>query len=974
MFRTRLLTIASSVALAIASAQSTAQGQPAKKAAAPAAAPGATTGAATPPKANLTATVGESGYVYLTFTDVNSGATTYEISRSPKPPAAGTTPVAGAPVPPPLVVFQLPKGKFTAVDRSALNYLGTTFVYTLFPVNVNGLRSSGSISTASADIPKTIPATRQDSHSIQFADGSQWQKARGNWLPETGDAYSQTDDSQVGPALIFEEKSFWIGSKPVSVGAMQISAAVTLAGWDTVANLGNVFTTPPSFHFGIGFSNTEPSRTGIFLAVSGDLTKSGGVIEEDNGKVRQEIDISGLNWKPGATIRFKLRISRADKDPSSTAATPPPAPKATVIAKIWLDGQPEPPDSDYTPPVDWVWPTTGTVFPALFGGVQAVGNQAVKVTFTEVALDTFASPPVPIVSIQVPLQNVVQVPPLIAPDLDYPIQIPTVAITAAGTGRWGTLIGRVEPEGPVPVQCPPRLCPWIVPTSSMTACCGSSGMLAGTVVPWTSGVESMHANSTHGGNVVRDGTTMGGEQTGVPRLIPASPVTPHPSRVIPATESSSPPQQIQELTPAVSRRSGHDAKVRRVSYLPEEDAATVRHGTIAEGASRTNTTKPDPTLPPLDQTVTTLRRLRDFGAVATVPDPTKDPQDSMSDGEKKMVDAIVGEMLRSFPNVDQLGMSKKYGTNDFYEPLFKDKKPTDIEQIVSHLFGKLQESNISDDIKERILQRMGQFGSPEFEVALKNIKARIGKNELVPGTYAFVSRFRMGSPPRSFQGVSSEGVSQDAKRPGRDPFWCQPKISVIPLCPSKHDDDASGLLPGNIEPLRPPQDELLDKPDSHVWTYHFDHPARFPMIKYGSRCCAFEGEGAIIHEGMRLLARQDGQYEVRFNITTPSIPVLLRLQLILFEKGRPDPMDGRPIPRTLTLPPIVIRRQTNDPEAFPNDLEGGIYPTSYLVSVQGYSQVIKEAQEEKKWPGYLLLVKRNGTARIGSGVQYQATP
>jgi hypothetical protein len=124
---------------------------------------------------------------------------------------------------------------------------------------------------------------------------------------------------------------------------------------------------------------------------------------------------------------------------------------------------------------------------------------------------------------------------------------------------------------------------------------------------------------------------------------------------------------------------------------------------------------------------------------------------------------------------------------------------------------------------------------------------------------------------------------------------------------------------------------------------------------------------------MRLLAGQDGRYEVRFNITAPSVPVLLRLQLILFEEGHPDPRYGRPIPRTLTLAPIFLQPDPSDEKSFPNNLEGGVYPTSYLVSVLGYSQVIKEVQGDKTNPGHLLLVKRNGVARIGSGVQFQAT-
>src|SRR5208282_3704884 len=102
---------------------------------------------------------------------------------------------------------------------------------------------------------------------------------------------------------------------------------------------------------------------------------------------------------------------------------------------------------------------------------------------------------------------------------------------------------------------------------------------------------------------------------------------------------------------------------------------------------------------------------------------------------------------------------------------------------------------------------------------------------------------------------------------------------------------------------------------------------------------------------------------VRFNITAPSIPVVVRLQLVLYEK------DGH-VPRTLTLPPVVLKPTSLD--AFPDDLEAGVDPTSYIVTVLGYSQVVREVHQPDN--GTFLLVKRIGTARFGSGVRQQATP
>jgi hypothetical protein len=167
-------------------------------------------------------------------------------------------------------------------------------------------------------------------------------------------------------------------------------------------------------------------------------------------------------------------------------------------------------------------------------------------------------------------------------------------------------------------------------------------------------------------------------------------------------------------------------------------------------------------------------------------------------------------------------------------------------------------------------------------------------------------------------------------------------------------------------------DELRDDENGKVWTYHFDHPARFPMPQFGANCPGIEGEGAVIHEGMRLLAKTNGQYEVRFNITAPQMPVNLRLQLILYDK------QSR-VPRTLTLPPILLK--TSD--SFDDSLMQGYDPISYIVSVRGYSQVIKETQrfpastngeaESEMKSDFFLLVKRIGAARFGSGVRYQTS-
>jgi|GEM_PF-4003175 len=213
------------------------------------------------------------------------------------------------------------------------------------------------------------------------------------------------------------------------------------------------------------------------------------------------------------------------------------------------------------------------------------------------------------------------------------------------------------------------------------------------------------------------------------------------------------------------------------------------------------------------------------------------------------------------------------------------------------------------------------------------------------------------------QARSGSGSVTRREQTSRDPFSFEPQVTVVPVPSSQPSSDAaSGQrdLESHIDSSR---EQLVARQNESLRTYHFDLPARFPVTRFGNDCCAFEDEGAIIHEGMRFLARQDGQYEVRFNITAPSIPVVVRLQLVLYEK------DGH-VPRTLTLPPVVLKPTSLD--AFPDDLEAGVDPTSYIVTVLGYSQVVREVHQPDN--GTFLLVKRIGTARFGSGVRQQATP
>jgi hypothetical protein len=186
-------------------------------------------------------------------------------------------------------------------------------------------------------------------------------------------------------------------------------------------------------------------------------------------------------------------------------------------------------------------------------------------------------------------------------------------------------------------------------------------------------------------------------------------------------------------------------------------------------------------------------------------------------------------------------------------------------------------------------------------------------------------------------------------------------------------EDAFSSVP-SVEVISRDQDamarEARDAPDQDAQTpaqsyesdYRFDLPARFALAQFGSRspCPSLEGEGAVIHEGMRILTGKDGQYDIRFNVTVPAMPVTMRLQLLLYDNG------SSPFPKTLTLPPIRIvpdkDADHDDYDDVDNPPSGGAPFLSYLVRLRGYSHVVRDHS------GTFQLARRIGTARFGSGV------
>ncbi|MBI1913275.1 MAG: hypothetical protein HYS12_00730 [Planctomycetes bacterium] len=131
-----------------------------------------------------------------------------------------------------------------------------------------------------------------------------------------------------------------------------------------------------------------------------------------------------------------------------------------------------------------------------------------------------------------------------------------------------------------------------------------------------------------------------------------------------------------------------------------------------------------------------------------------------------------------------------------------------------------------------------------------------------------------------------------------------------------------------------------------LYDARFDAPAHFPLPQFGLLGERLDGDGAMIYEGMHFVATPDGQYEVSFTVSVPSMPVTLRIQLFVT-----DPR-GRTF--SLTLPPVALAPDPN--------FAGNYVGRSFQVRHAGHSRLIALA-----FPGLCdCTLSRQGTARFGS--------
>ena len=198
----------------------------------------------------------------------------------------------------------------------------------------------------------------------------------------------------------------------------------------------------------------------------------------------------------------------------------------------------------------------------------------------------------------------------------------------------------------------------------------------------------------------------------------------------------------------------------------------------------------------------------------------------------------------------------------------------------------------------------------------------------------------------------------DPERPTR--LSVEEELGIDPPGPATKTALLEGPVPLADHPAAPaPAGEslCLTKPKARLT---FEGPARFPLPEFGVGPCPgeYEDDVAVIHEGMRLIANERGDYQVRFNISMPAMPATLRLQLTVAT----DPPPGRPI--VLSLPPIPIEPEGISPEFYE--------PATYGVIVRGHSEPIRR-QYDRVLAATLRTdaagdpppILRAGTARFG---------
>jgi hypothetical protein len=120
--------------------------------------------------------------------------------------------------------------------------------------------------------------------------------------------------------------------------------------------------------------------------------------------------------------------------------------------------------------------------------------------------------------------------------------------------------------------------------------------------------------------------------------------------------------------------------------------------------------------------------------------------------------------------------------------------------------------------------------------------------------------------------------------------------------------------------------------DYQSWV--FDDSAVFPLRQFDSAGNMRQLTGAFIHEGARLISKNDGRYEFVLVVTAPATRTTLNLKLKLYVSTSDKSTDHCLEERILTFPPIHLF----DEESVTNGDRA-----TWVVRVPGYSETFQIA-------------------------------
>jgi hypothetical protein len=139
----------------------------------------------------------------------------------------------------------------------------------------------------------------------------------------------------------------------------------------------------------------------------------------------------------------------------------------------------------------------------------------------------------------------------------------------------------------------------------------------------------------------------------------------------------------------------------------------------------------------------------------------------------------------------------------------------------------------------------------------------------------------------------------------------------------------------------------------------FCGPARFPRSYCNAVSCGGSYDGVVVYEGMEFHIHKGGEYTVSMNLSSPAMPVTLRMQLRVTADCEKETCCG---PTTLTLRPIVIRPAVDT-------ASGQMLPGEYQVTVHGFNPCLAECRMKGCQE---IQVERFGVARFGDSA-YEST-